>query len=236
MARRRRRTQSVDPDPPTGPILHWRGDEYAEAPGPDADENALHTYAKWLNDRRACLAYERVVTLCGWCLADAPFISARVSAPRGPKLYCSERCAKAYDAFASPRGGATAALTVPATPIVPSDSGTPDDAAQDAPTTVEQITEIVGEEGQGRVRHLPGQDREPSPAEALNFPIQGEPPSNLAAKAFYSGLREHLTHDCEKAHPVIDCTGYRDVTDEPQPLLLSTPDEGAEFSARGSES
>lgn len=103
----------------TGQEPHWRPAECPDVPGPDADMATLREFAMLMHDRRACLPYDRVVTVCGWCLTDAPFTHRRTDEPRGAYIFCSERCAKADAIFRANRTAARTSTkaTIPLTDV-----------------------------------------------------------------------------------------------------------------------
>lgn len=165
MARRKKDlTQPPDSVTPVIPPI-------PDAPGPEAAADALTTHYRLVSVARGIHAYDDVIVVCHWCLADAPLTHTKVNDPRGTRIHCSSRCAEAYDAHLKhqrERGRERRA-----TPAVPSDSDeTVDDSYDKSPETepeieptpvtggangepISQITEIVGEEGQGRTEWQP---------------------------------------------------------------------------------
>ncbi len=147
-----RKSRTIDPNVPVIPPI-------VDAPGPEADADALDANYRLVQAALATHAYDDIIYVCHWCLIDAPLPYAKVSAPRGgTRMYCSKRCAEAYDAYTKSRDSRSHTVTVsgridPPGPNmqnipVPSDDGDSDGVP------IAQVTEIVGEEGQGQTERL----------------------------------------------------------------------------------
>lgn len=72
------------------------------APGPEADADALKAHYRRVQDVFATNAYDVVIYLCHWCLSDGGdngLAFTKTEQPRGTRQYCSARCANAYSAY-----------------------------------------------------------------------------------------------------------------------------------------
>ncbi len=135
-----------------------------DAPGPEADADELAKNYRLVQEAIATHAYEDHIILCHWCLADKELTHTKVDYARGVRSYCSERCAQAYAAYMSrfTRGdrpmstGQDAPL--PPAPrrgqgVAPTDDEAPPPlvaGGANGGVPVAEITEVIGEEGQGR--------------------------------------------------------------------------------------
>lgn len=91
-------------------------------PGPNASMDVLRAHHDKVQYVFAVYAYDYLIRVCHWCLSDAPLPHGDPGKRGGTRKFCSERCAEAQAAYT------TQLYSKPIT----------------------EITELVGEEGEGR--------------------------------------------------------------------------------------